>query len=365
MKTGFFLKTAWGNIKKNYRFFIPRILAEAGLLGCFYIAYTLACDGRLAHIKGGEYIPTFMLMAVAILGGLSFVLLLYTNSFLMKQRKQEFGLYNVLGMEKKHVGRVLFHESVLCGIISVLLGLVVGVLFYKACSLLICKLLKAEIIVGFYFIKASTLLPSALIFLGIDLFIFIVNRINIGRMKPVDLLKSRQRGEKEPKVKWVMLVFGLAALVSGYVIALTTKSPLAALGMFFLAVVLVIIGTYFLFVTGSTFILKTLKKSKKYYYKKDHMVAVSGLLYRMKQNAVGLASIAILSTGVLVMMSTTTSLYSGLQGTLDKNFPQHFYAQQTRELQNQTWEDIPMDVVEKNIRQAAEENGVKVVSAVP
>ena len=147
----------------------------------------------------------------------------------------------------------------------------------------------------------------------------------IRRMKPVELLRESHTAEREPKIKWVLLILGVLSLGAGYFIALTTKSPLEALLMFFAAVILVILGTYCLFVTGTTFVLKCLKRNKRYYYNKRHMPAVAGLLFRMKQNAVGLASIAILATGVLVMISTTVSLYSGVEDTMETNYPEHLY----------------------------------------
>ncbi len=325
MNSGFFRKTAWSNIKKNYRFFIPRILSEAGLLACFYISLTLAMDKRIAQIKGGDFVTAFMWIGIAVLSTLSVILMFYINSFLMKQRKREFGLYNVLGMEKKHIGKILLHEMLISSLISVVGGTGLGVLLYKFCSLLICKLLQADIIFGFYFITPLTIIPAAGFFVLIDFITYLFDRINIRKMKPVDLLSSRSAGEKEPKVKWVMFVIGLIALCGGYFLALNVKDATEAITLFFPAVFLVIIGTYFLFVSGTIFILKALKKNQKYYYNKRHMPAVSGLLYRMKQNAVGLASIAILATGVLVMISTTVSLYSGMQKTLSINYPYDNY----------------------------------------
>lgn len=362
MNRGFYRKLAWSNVRKNARFFLPRILAETGLLGCFYIALTLAMDERLSRIKGGDYIPKFMLIGVAVLAILSAVLVFYANSFLMKQRKREFGLYNVLGLEKKHVARVLFHEESLASAISIMGGLLWGILFYKLCSLLICRLLKAEIIIGFYFITPRSIVPAGLFFIVLDFVTGLVNRISIGRMDPIELLSSKQAGEREPKIKWLMLIFGLLTLGAGYYIALTTENPLEAILLFFVAVILVIIGTYFLFVSGSIFVLKLLKRRKKYYYEKRHMPVVSGLLYRMKQNAVGLASVAILSTGILIMISTTVSLYAGLEGTLEKNYPQDLYLSAVYITPEGHPECVPVEVLEALVRDAAEENGVEIAS---
>lgn len=358
MKNGLCRKLAVGNIGKNYRFFIPRILTETGLLACFYIIYTLACDDRLSESKGGEYLPTFMIMGAVIIGLLSFVLIFYTNSFLMKQRKREFGLYSVLGMEKKHICRVLFHESVICCAASVAAGLAGGILFYKFCSLAICKLLKTDIILGFYFIRAATIIPSGAIFIGIDLFIFIFNCISISRMNPVELLSAKGTGEKEPKIKWILLILGTLLLGGGYYISLTTKNPLEAILLFFAAVLMVIAGTYFLYVAGSVFVLKSLKNRDGFYYKPGRFTAVSGLLYRMKQNGVGLASVAILATGVLIMISTTFCLYSRTETVLDKYYPQDVYISEVFYDKDDNPVIIPENVVDKTTAECAAECGL-------
>ncbi len=361
-KTAFYFKLALNNIRKNYRFFVPRILTGAGLLGCFYIVFTLAMDERLAQVRGGTYIPTIMGLGTYVMALLSFILMLYTNSFLMKQRKREFGMYNVLGMEKRHVGRVILHEMMIGGFISVALGLVFGILFYKLSSLLICRLLGVDVILGFYFIRLKTLIPPAIFFILLDTLTYLFNRISIARLKPVELINSSHTGEREPKVKWLILVVGIITLSAGYYIALTTKSPLEALYLFFFAVILVIAGTYCLFVSGSIFILKLLKKNERFYYNKNHMTAVSGLLYRMKQNAVGLASIAILATGVLVMISTTVSLYSGMQQTLDQNYPYHLYISAGYEDKEGNVVQIPRELLAQIVEEAAREYGVGIRS---
>ena len=359
MKQGLSRKLALGNILKNYRFFIPRILAETGLLACFYIIFTLACDGRLADIKGGNYLPTFMWMGAVIIGLLSAILMLYTNSFLMKQRKREFGLYSVLGMEKKHICRILLHESLICCAISVIAGLACGILFYKLASAAICRLLKAEIIAGFYYITPQTIIPAGAVFVAIDVLAYVVNCIGIGRMKPVELLASTSTGEKEPRVKWVMLIAGVITLGAGYVISLTTESPLAAIMLFFAAVLLVIAGTYFLFIAGSIFVLKALKKKESYYYRPGHITAVSGLMYRMKQNAVGLASVAILATGVLVMISSTFCLYFRTESALNTSFPQDFYISASYDDESGEKHSIPQDALTEIVDVCAQKNGLK------
>ncbi|MDO4477797.1 MAG: ABC transporter permease [Lachnospiraceae bacterium] len=325
MKMGFYNTIASENIKKNARLYVPRILAEAGLLGCFYIMMNLALDQRLGEALGGAYLKGFMMFGAFIIGGLSFILILYINSFLMKQRKGEYGLYNVLGMEKRHILKVLWHESMKAAMAAILGGLIFGILFYKLSSLLICKLLHAAPVAGFYYLNLENMVLPVIIFMILDLVAYGISALSIMRLKPVELMASRHHGEKEPRIRWVLLVIGTICLVAGYIIALRVKSPIEAMVFFFVAVALVIVGTYCLFVTGTTFVLKCLKKNKRYYYNKKHMPAVAGLLFRMKQNAVGLASIAILATGVLVMISTTVSLYSGVQDSIETNYPDQLY----------------------------------------
>ena len=353
-----YARMAVQNIKKNHRFFIPRILTEAGLLGCFYIVYTLYSDERMSSVYGGNYLPFFMFIGISVVTLLSVILMLYTNSFLMKQRKREFGLYNVLGLEKRHVGKILFFESAISNLAGIICGILFGMLFYKLCALFICKLLNINSVLGFYYLKVSTIIPSIVGFVLIDLFTYFVNLINIARMKPVELIASASTGEKEPKVKWLMLVIGSLALAGGYYLALATKDPISALPIFFLAVILVIIGTYFLFVTGTTFVLKRLKANKNYYYNKKHMTSVSGILYRMKQNAVGLASICILSTGVLVLISTTVSLYSGMEDIFSSKYQQELYIHARYEAPKDNYKEVPNDIIKAAVEKAAGEKGL-------
>lgn len=362
MKLGFYSRIAADNVRKNYRFFVPRILAEAGLLGSFYIVLTLSLDERLSEMRGGDYIPVLMFLGMLVIAVQSTVLMLYINSFLMKQRKREFGLYNVLGMEKRHVGRLMFYETLICCVVSTVLGLAFGMLFYKLCSLIICNLLRTEVVFSFYFIRPATIIGAALFFVFLDLLTYFANLISLARLRPVELLSSVSTGEKEPKVRWILLVVGILTLGAGYGIAVSVKNPYKALQLFFVAVFLVIIGTYCLFVTGSVFVFKSLKKNKKFYYKKKNFTAVSGLLYRMKRNAIGLASIAILATDVLVMISTTVSLYSGMQRTLEKNYPQHYYVSLHVYDGADSMITLDSDIVEDAIRKSAAKYGEEVKS---
>ena len=308
MKSGLYSRMALSNLGKNRRFYLPRILTCAGLLSVFYIVWTLAFDGdKYDTIRGGRYVSSFMSIGIYVLAIISVILVLYTNSFIMKQRKREFGLYNILGMEKRHVCRVLFFETLYQSLCSDVVGIGFGILMYKLCSLIICRILKIGVIHGFNYIVPKAILISVLFFSALE------------------LLASRSAGEKEPRLHVVLLILGILSLGAGYAIALATRDPLDATVLFLLAVILVIIGTYFLFVAGSIWVLRMLRRNRRFYYNKRHMTAVSGLIYRMKQNAVGLASIAVLATGVIILVSTTVSLYSGIETTLERNYPEDLY----------------------------------------
>ena len=326
MKGGLYSRMALSNLGKNRRFYLPRILTCAGLLSVFYIVWTLAFDGdKYDTMRGGSYVSSFMSIGIYVLAIISVILVLYTNSFIMKQRKREFGLYNILGMEKRHVCRVLFFETLYQSLCSDVVGIGFGILMYKLCSLIICRILKIDVIHGFNYIVPKAILISVLFFSALELLTYIINCIRIAMLRPVELLASRSAGEKEPRLRVVLLVLGILSLGAGYAIALATRDPLDATVLFFLAVILVIIGTYFLFVAGSIWVLRMLRCNRRFYYNKRHMTAVSGLIYRMKQNAVGLASIAVLATGVIILVSTTVSLYSGIETTLERNYPEDGY----------------------------------------
>lgn len=355
MKIGFYSRLAWNNIKKNARLYIPNILTGMGLTAVFYIIFTLSVDNRLREVRGGRYLPTILPLGVVIVALLSLILVLYTNSFLMKQRNREFGLYNVLGMEKRHIGKILFWETAICTLFVLTGGLTAGIILYKLCALLICRILAVDSVLGFYHVTPQTLIPAALFFFTLYLLTYVFNRICIARMKPVELLQSTHTGEKEPKVKWLLLLIGIASLSTGYYISITTQEPLKAIELFFAAVILVIIGTYCLFITGSTALLKLLKRNQKFYYQKKHMIAVSGLLYRMKQNAVGLASITILATMVLVMVSTTVSMYAGIGDTIKKQYPHQISMSASYEANGENV-NIPEDELLILVRSAAREN---------
>lgn len=248
------------------------------------------------------------------------IFLFYTNSFLIKRRKKEIGVYNILGMGKRHIARMMAVETILTAGISILGGLVFGIIFGKLMYLLLLKILYNSVDMQFS-VNGTAIVQTVILFAGIFLLTYLYNILQIQLVNPVELLHGGNQGEKEPKSRWLLVIVGVAALGNGYWIALTTEAPLEALLKFFVAVVCVIIGTYALFIAGSIVVLKILRKNKAYYYNPKHFTSVSGMIYRMKQNGAGLANICVLSTMVLVMVSTTVSLYAGMEDILDSRFP--------------------------------------------
>jgi len=351
----FHFKLAISNIRKNIRLYMPHIFAGEGLVAMFYIMLTLELDENVALVAG--QLTTIVDIGVKVVALLAIIIVLYTNSFLMKQRKREFGLYNVLGMNKTDIGHILFFENAVSSLISLFSGIILGLVFYKLSTLFICKIIKVNTILGFY-ISFNGILITLLFFAAIYFMTYIYNKLQIIRLKPSMLLLSDKMGEKEPKVKFIMLILGLAAMGGGYYLALSTNNPLQALETFFIAIILVIIGTYFLFMAGTIALLKFLKSNKKYYYKANHMTAVSGLLYRMKQNAVGLASICILATGVLVMLSTTVCLYAGVKDAVNMICPKDLYMKghyyDTSTLDKETGKEVQAALIDRVKKYARE-----------
>ena len=316
----YYWKLAADNIRKNAQVYLPYILTSIATVMMYYLIHALSGNTGLGKMSGGSTVQSMLSFGNIVVGLFSTIFLLYTNSFLIKRRKKEFGLFNVLGMEKKHIARIMMYETIYTGIISIVAGLLGGVLLSKLMFLLLLKLLRFEVQMGFE-ISRSSIVATLLLFGAIFFVTLLGNLRQIHLAKPIELLKGGQVGEKEPKTKWLLTLIGLASLGAGYYLALTTESPIAALLLFFVAVVLVMMGTYTLFTAGSIAFLKALRRNKRYYYTPNHFTTISGLMHRMKRNAVGLANICILSTMVLVTLSTTVSLYVGVEDVLRTRYP--------------------------------------------
>jgi len=282
--------------------------------------FFIICSMSLTDLPGGESMALLMALGTIIIAIFSGIFLFYTNSFLIKRRKRELALYNILGMEKRHIAIILFDETLLTALVSIGGGLLFGVVLDKLMYLVLLNVTHFDVTQSFA-LYPEAVFSTLAVFGVIFLLILLVNLHQIAKAKPIELLHSQAAGEREPKVKWPLVVIGVVCLGVGYYLAVFTKDVLAAIFTFFVAVILVIIGTYCLFTAGSIAVLKTMKRRKGYYYQPQHFASVSGMIYRMKQNAVGLGNICILSTMVLVTVSTTVSLYIGIQDSIKAQFP--------------------------------------------
>ncbi len=317
MKHFFYSRLAADNIRKNARTYIPYIIACTLTIVMFYSFISLSNNNDLTEMKiGRRLIPYILNLGIWVIGIFAVIFLFYTYSFLIKRRQKEFGLFNILGMEKKHITKIVALETLDVAVISLVAGLAIGILFNKLLYMLLLRMIDAELTLD-YHISFEPIIPTLLFFGGIFLVIFLHSIGRIHLSNPIELLHSTKTGEKEPKTKIIITILGILCLGGGYYISLTTKQIQEALPNFLLAVILVIIGTYLLFTVGSITLLKLLKKNKRYYYKTNHFISVSSMIYRMKRNAVGLANICILSTMVLVMLSVTSTLMISLESTLN------------------------------------------------
>ncbi len=313
-------KLAFQNLKSNYRITVPYLLSGAGIIMMYYMLYALTMGTQQADFYGVTSAGTVLGLGIYVIAIFGAIFLFYTNSFLMKRRKKELGLYNILGMEKRHIAGVILSETIISALICLGLGIALGVAFSKVFFLILEKLLGGMNPVPFV-IPAAGIRDAALLFACIFLATALYNILQVRLSKPIELLHGGEVGEKEPKAHWVLAILGFVLLGAGYYLAVTIEDPIMALFLFFVAVVLVVLGTYLLFITGITAMLKLLKKNKGFYYKTKHFTTVSGMLYRMKQNAAGLASICILFTCLLVTVSTTFCLYTGTRDVVETMCP--------------------------------------------
>lgn len=320
MNKFFYPKLAATNLKKNNKTYVPYIITCICTVMMFYMMFTLSVNQGLDKMEGGESLKILLNLGNYVIGIFAVIFLTYTNSFLIKRRKKEFGLFNILGMEKRHLSIIMFYETIYVSVISLVIGLLGGIALSKIMFLILLKILDFTVQMGF-FISIKGIITSLILFGGIFFFTLLNNMRQIHLANPIELLKGGNLGEKEPKTKWLLVLIGLLSLGGGYYISITTENPMKAIYLFFVAVILVIIGTYCLFTAGSIALLKMLRKNKSYYYKTKHFISVSGMIYRMKQNAVGLANICILSTMVLVMLSSTVSLYVGMEDIIAERYP--------------------------------------------
>lgn len=324
-KLSFYPKLAARSMKSNRRFYVPYLLTVIGTAAALYIMAAIITDPGSKELASGTangqvYVSMFMTLGMIVLGLFSCIFLLYTNSFLMKRRQKELGLYSVLGMSKSNIAGIMVFESLYIGLIGIAGGLAVGILLTKLVSLTLFRLMRLPVPFGFS-VQPMAVIIVVLVFSLLILLTLLMNLARVGLSKPVELLRGGNVGEKEPKANWFLTIVGILCLGAGYAVAIFVDNAGMAVALYFLAVFAVIIGTYCLFTSVSIAVLKALRRNRRYYYKAKHFISVSGMLYRMKRNAVGLANICILSTMVMVMVSGTLSLYLGSAEQVDAYCP--------------------------------------------
>lgn len=319
MNSRIYSRLAVSNIKNNRKTYVPFIFTSILTVMMYYIIDALAGNDSIEITN----VITVLRMGCGVMVVFSVIFLFYTNSFLIKRRKKEIAVYNILGMGKGHIGKMLTVETLIVGGISIAGGIAGGMAFGKLMHLLLIRIIHYDVGMEFH-ISVQSVSDTVILFAFIFFLTWFYNLFQIRLANPIELLRGGSAGEKEPKTKVILALIGVVTMAAGYYLAVSTKNPLEAINTFFVAVILVIIGTYALFLAGSIALLKLLRKQKKFYYKPNHFVSVSGMIYRMKQNAVGLANICILSTIVLVMISSTVSLYVGMDDVMAHQYPNDY-----------------------------------------
>ena len=350
MKRSLYPRLAWQGIRKNGKIYFPYLAASIFVVMVYYLIGFLSNDPVVREMEGGEQMQLILMMGSSVMAVFSVIFLFYTNSFLMKRRRKELGLYHVLGMGRKNVAFVLAWESLITTAVSLTGGILCGVLFSKMGQLAMIFLLGGE--ADFSFSVNLEILLQTLKIYGSIFFLLLLYRIfQIFRTKPLELLKSESLGERPPKANWVSAVLGVLLLGGAYYLSVTVKEPLTIIWLFFVAVIMVIAATYLLFMAGSVALCKVLKKNKKYYYKTNHFVSLSSMMFRMKRNGAGLASICILSTMVLVMVSGTMSLYLGTEDSLRSRYPRDLV------VNTPSLEETIVSRVDRTVREALDKYG--------
>lgn len=321
MKKSIFPRLALTSIKKNRKLYIPYIFSCIGAVMMMYIANFLSTSEAVTDIRGGNNLALMFSMGKIVIAVFSLLFLLYTNSFLSRRRNKEFGLYNILGMDKKSIGRIIFRESLIVSVLSIVSGIFFGIVFSKLSEMCLLYFSKTQADFNFS-VSFDSIKYTVILFAIIFFILFIKSIISVRKADMLELMNSEKSGEKPVKSNWIFAILGIIILGAAYTMAVTIKSPISAIFSFVIAVIMVIVATYLLFIAGSVAFCKLLQKNKNYYYKKNHFVSVSSMVYRMKRNGAGLASICILSTMVLVMIASSASLYFGAENSLKNRFPQ-------------------------------------------
>lgn len=321
----FYPRLAINNLRKNKSTYFPYMISCILVICMFYVMHAISVNVSGGSFLGAAQMTVILMLGIWVVGLFAILLLFYTNSFLIKRRKRELGLYSILGMEKRHIAGVLMFENLFTSLFSLVMGIAAGILLSRLAFLVLLNILGLNVQIPFS-ISPSSILFTITLFGLCFLLTSLSNLRQIHISNPLSLLQGSRQGEKEPKTHWLLAIIAFAALGGGYYLSLTTNNPMDAIGTFFIAALLVIVGTYALFIAGSVVILKMLRANKRFYYRPRNFISVSGMIYRMKQNAAGLASICILSTIVLVILSSTVCLYLGEQEIITLRYPQDVIA---------------------------------------
>lgn len=348
MKSGFYVRLAKDGIVKNRTLYFPYILTCICMVMMYYILYYLGFSADLGNVRGSDMLQSFLQVGVNITAVFAVIFLYYTNSFLIRRRKKEFGLYHILGMGKRNLVRILIWENILTGAVSITAGIGLGIIFSKLAELAAVRILNGETGFGIY-VSVRPVAASAGFFFIFFLLIMFRMVYYILRLRPVELIKSENVGEKPPKANWVFALIGAVLLGGAYYLAVNVIDPMSAIVLFFIAVVMVIIATYLLFIAGSVTLCRLLQKNKNYYYKTKHFISLSSMTYRMKRNGAGLASICILSTMLLVTVSSTVCLFAQVEDGVEKRYPydicMNFYSADYSE--TQPYKKLTEEVLER------------------
>ncbi len=321
MKKFFYPRLAFDGIRKNKRLYLPYILTQIGMIMMYYIVIFLRYGESLKGTFGEGTVSIVLMLGGWVIAIFACIFLFYTNSFLIRRRKKEFGLYNILGMDKKNISILLFWESLITSAISLFCGLVLGVALSKLAELGLVKAIGGTDISYVFYVSPTAILLTVGVFAVIFLLLFINSVRQIMGASAVTLIRSENLGEKPPKANPLLGIIGAVLLIGAYITAVVITEPLSAILVFFIAVIMVIIGTYLLMIFGSVLLCRFLQKRKNYYYKPNHFISVSSMTYRMKRNGAGLASVCVLATMVLVMISSTTCLLFGTEDSVNTRYP--------------------------------------------
>ncbi len=360
MKIGFYPKMAVSGMRRNGRLYAPYLVTCIMMVAVYYILHFLGYSGIMEGMPGGRTASDLMRKGTYIMTLFSLFFLLYTQSTIIKGRKKEFGLYSILGMNRFNLGRILFFETLFVCVIAIVGGLVAGIGMSKLAELGFTKLIDVPVKYTFS-VSVSSVIMTVAVYSAVFLLICLNLIRQVGFASPIELVTADKAGEKPPKSNWIAGTLGLVSLGTGYYIALCIQQPMSALMWFFVAVILVMIGTYLLLIAGSVMLCRMMQKNKDYYYQKNHFVSVSSMVYRMKRNGAGLASICILLTAILVMMSSTSALYTGAEQCLNMRYPNEVGAFACKYGYDESLEDLG-EKMDSDLKAAAGENGAEVTN---